>query len=233
MIYVTGDVHGLPSSMRRFNTRNFPQQKNMTKDDYVIVVGDFGWVWYGEENNAEEKYWLRWLNEKPWTTIWVDGNHENHFLLDNMPVEEWNGGKVHKVKDSIYHLMRGQVFNLQGKKFFTFGGAASHDKEHRKEWINWWAREMPSYAEYEEGLNNLDKNECIVDFVLTHTCSESTLQTLADNYGMRYDVDVMHEYFEEIQTKLQYQKWFFGHFHKNLNLPNKQILIYEQMIRIL
>lgn len=42
MIYVTGDIHGNP---RRFNTDNFPEQKEMTKDDYVIILGDFGLVW--------------------------------------------------------------------------------------------------------------------------------------------------------------------------------------------
>ena len=33
MIYITGDCH---SNFERFNTRNFPEQKEMTKDDYVI-----------------------------------------------------------------------------------------------------------------------------------------------------------------------------------------------------
>ena len=33
MIYITGDCH---SNFERFNTWNFPEQKEMTKDDYVI-----------------------------------------------------------------------------------------------------------------------------------------------------------------------------------------------------
>ena len=33
MIYITGDCH---SNFERFNPRNFPEQKEMTKDDYVI-----------------------------------------------------------------------------------------------------------------------------------------------------------------------------------------------------
>lgn len=47
--------------------------------------------------------------------------------LNEMPIEYWNGGKIHRVRPSVIHLMRGQVFNLQGKMFFTFGGASSHD----------------------------------------------------------------------------------------------------------
>ena len=39
MIYVTGDTH---SDFQRFSTRIFPEQKDMSKDDYMIICGDFG-----------------------------------------------------------------------------------------------------------------------------------------------------------------------------------------------
>lgn len=80
MIFVTGDTHG---DYTRFNTANFPEQKAMTKLDYVIICGDFG-IW--NESN-EEKYWLNWLQDKPFTTLFVDGNHENYDLLNSYPVE--------------------------------------------------------------------------------------------------------------------------------------------------
>ena len=41
MIYVTGDCHG---NFRRFQSDCFPEQANMTKDDTVIITGDFGGV---------------------------------------------------------------------------------------------------------------------------------------------------------------------------------------------
>ncbi len=28
------------------------------------------------------------------------------------------------------------------------------------------------------------------------------------------------------------EKWFFGHYHDNVNVNEKEILIYEQMLRI-
>ena len=74
MIYITGDCH---REYRRFNTQNFPEQKEMTKKDYVIVCGDFGGVWSFEKEDKEEKHLLDWLEEKPFTTLYVDGNHEN------------------------------------------------------------------------------------------------------------------------------------------------------------
>lgn len=123
MIYFTGDTHG---DFRRFSSEFFPEGKNCTKDDFVIILGDFGGVWKLSED-GDERYWLDWLEKKPWTTLFIDGNHENHDRLNTMPVEEWHGGKIHRVRPSVLHLMRGQVFHIGGYRMFTFGGASSHD----------------------------------------------------------------------------------------------------------
>lgn len=50
----------------------------MTKDDYVIICGDFGGLWTFEEESSREKDVLDWLNNKNFTTLFVDGNHENY-----------------------------------------------------------------------------------------------------------------------------------------------------------
>ena len=76
MIWVTGDIHG---ELRKLTVKNFPEQKEMTdgqENNFVIICGDFGliWDWCGE--NKSEKYNLDWLEDKPFTTLWVDGNHE-------------------------------------------------------------------------------------------------------------------------------------------------------------
>lgn len=68
MIYITGDVHGAISIGRRLNTKNFPQQKILTKEDYVIIAGDFGLVW---ANDKEDQYWLKWLNKKKRFTTFI------------------------------------------------------------------------------------------------------------------------------------------------------------------
>lgn len=80
-VYATGDCHG---NFRRFGRKYFPEQANLARNDFVIICGDFGGLW---ESSAEENYWLDWLNDKPWTTLWVDGNHENFTLLSGLPIE--------------------------------------------------------------------------------------------------------------------------------------------------
>ena len=124
MIYITGDCH---SDFTRFSMDNFPIQTEMTKDDYVIICGDFGGVWTFENESEQEKYWLDWLNKKNFTTLFVDGNHENFTRLYNYPEKKWHGGKVHKIRDSVLHLMRGEIFEIDNKRIFTFGGASNEN----------------------------------------------------------------------------------------------------------
>lgn len=250
MIYLTGDTHG---DFTRFNTKNFPEQKEMTKDDYVIICGDFGGVWNTKEESKSEKHNLDWLNGKPFTLLFIDGNHENFDRLFEYPVTEWHGGYVHVIRPHILHLMRGQVFEIDEKKIFTFGGASSHDisggildpdapnfeknlkqalqgyEPFRVKNISWWERELPTEDEMEEGRKNLGKHGNTVDYIITHCCSSSTQAVMS--HGM-YKPDFLTDYLEEIRQKTAFKKWFFGHYHDNRNINAEEILIYEQMIRI-
>ena len=250
MIYITGDCH---HDFGRFNTEFFPEQAEMTKEDFVIICGDFGGVWNKDVESKSEKWWLDWLEGKPFTTLFVDGNHENFDRLYSYPVEEWHGGKIHKIRPSVIHLMRGQVFMIDGKKIFTFGGASSHDieggildpdapdyKEKKREldrgWLpyrvnhsSWWAQELPSMEEMEEGFNNLARNGNKVDYIVSHCCASST-QTLLGGPGFK--PDILTDYFEELRQTVQFKKWFFGHYHDNRNVSAEEILLYEQVIRI-
>lgn len=250
MIFITGDCH---RNFERFNIKNFPEQKEMTKDDYVIICGDFGGVWSKNEENKEETMLMDWLECKSFTTLFVEGNHENFDRLYNYPVEEWHGGKVHKVRPSVIHLMRGQIFEIDGMKIFTFGGASSHDidggilelddpnfntkrklldREHkcyRVNHISWWSQELASNEEMEEGLINLDMHNNEVDFIVTHCCASST-QILFG--GGLYKPDRQTAYLEKIRQNVEFRKWFFGHYHENKNINSKEIMLYEQIIRI-
>jgi predicted phosphodiesterase len=227
-MYVTGDFHGY-TDIKKMNSRQFPANKLLTKQDYVIVAGDFGLVW---DEKEDELYWRKWLTRKNFTTLFIDGNHENFELLDSFPVEMWNGGKIHRIHDSIIHLMRGQVFTVNGCKIFTFGGAASHDKPFRKENINWWAREMPSAEEYAEGLENLERHNWKVDAVITHTCPSGTLKLLKDSIPTDVEDDELSRYLEQIKSRLDYKRWYFGHFHHDIELPDNQRLVYQSVEKL-
>lgn len=70
-----------------------------------------------------EQQWLDWLETRSFTTLFVSGNHENYDLLRNYPISQWHGGLVQAIRPSVLHLMRGQLYNICGKRIFTMGRA--------------------------------------------------------------------------------------------------------------
>lgn len=224
MIYITGDTH-IPIDIQKLSTRCFPQQKEMTKNDYVIICGDFGGVWDGSN---EEKYWIKWLKNKNFSTLFIDGNHENFDVLYSLPTVEFCGGTVHKIDNGIYHLIRGEVYTIDEKKFFVFGGADSHDKEHRTEGKNWWRAEMPNEQEYNNAKNNLKKNNFKIDYVLTHSAPTSVQNVIAPSY----ESNKLTDFFENIKNRLICKKWFFGHYHKDIVLDDKFEGVFNKTVRI-
>lgn len=244
MIWLTGDTHG--EWIHRVNMASFYEQKEMSKNDYVIILGDFG-IW---SDSKQQRYNLKWLEERNFTTLFIDGNHENYDVLDAYPVEEWHGGKVHFISPSVIHLMRGQVYNIDGLTFFTFGGGASHDIQDGvleiddpriKEWrddpdkmyrinhVSWWDREMPSKEEMDEGIKNLAEHNNKVDFILTHCTSSSVQALLSQGF---YEPDQLTNYFEELKDNVDYGHWICGHYHDNKAISAKDWVLYEQIVRI-
>lgn len=225
MIYVTGDTH-CPKDMHKLNTSNFPEQRQMTKNDTLIICGDFGAVW--KRDSGEDRFWLNWLDDKNCTICFCDGNHENFDLLYEFPVVEWNGGKVHQIRESVFHLMRGEIYTIEGKTFFVLGGAESTDKEWRTEGISWWAQEVPSKEELDHARATLDSIDWKVDYIVTHTCPSSCLNVL----GFRANDDTFQNFLNELDICGEYKHWYFGHFHQDVQLDEKHTCLYNKVAKI-
>ncbi len=238
MIYITGDTHGI-MDWKKLDSSNFSEQEFMNPDrDYVIIAGDFGGIWDGADFDA---YVQKTYNNRNFTTLFIDGNHENHDLLDKYPIEEWHGGKVHKISDHIIHLMRGQVYTIDGIRFFAMGGAKSTDKQYRKEGESWWAREMPSDEEYEEALENLRNVNFEVDVVLTHCSPEGYI---GKNMSPVYNSDInrllaanmagvvdrsgnrLTRFLDSliVDYGLKFKHWYFGHYHRDMDWDKFSLL---------
>lgn len=253
MIFVTGDCHG---EWGRFSTDSFYEQKDMTRDDFVLCCGDFG-IWHDTKN---ERLWLDWLERKPFTICFVDGNHSNFDRLygNEFPEIDFHGGKVHQIRQNIFHLERGYVFEFCGKKFFCFGGASSHDiedgildrndftsdeqfiqkikqwnkemKEFRINHLSWWKQELPSEEEMQRGIENLEKNNWEVDFMVSHCAPQSVASVFSHGF---YKPDILTMYFNGLLDRLQFSRWFFGHYHEEKVIMSKFVMLYEQIIRVL
>lgn len=216
-IYITGDTHGFsnidPLEVDALYARGiFP-----TEEDYLIICGDVFLPWETQPQDLpmlapSDKNLIRLLTDLPWTVLYIDGNHENHNTLANMPVSVWHGGKVHKIADRLYHLMRGQIFKIEKKTFFAFGGASSKGPIILPPGLSDPDGEEADVEQQFEGLENLAKQSNSVDFVITHTCPDSILRELSP---VAPQGDKTSHYLEQVLQKVDFKAWYFGHFHRD------------------
>lgn len=243
MIYVTGDTH---KQFSRFSNKLF----HAGKDDIVIVCGDFGLI---SDGSKTQQYWTKWLSEKPYTILFCCGNHENFDLLYQYHIVHYAGGLVHRISDNIYHLMRGEVFTLEGKKFFVMGGAQSHDIEdgildpadrnykhrervlkkqgkelYRTKGIDWWEQEMPSEREYAHAKETLHCNDYVFDYIITHDCPTSIRKQL----NVSEPTNELNEFLQFTADHCTFRTWFFGHYHEDKIISEQYRMLHQDIIAL-
>lgn len=219
MIYITGDLHG-DSSLYRL------KEAEKKKDiDYLIVTGDFG---YGYFDNKFENSLLDEISKLKYTILWVDGNHEGFENLKKFPTEYWCGGIVHKLRDNILHLNRGEIYTIQNKTFFAFGGARSVDICEQKAQGTWFEEEMPTKEEMDSGILSLESKDYNVDYIISHTCDEESLYSLLP-YA---ESDELNRFFTFLRNHCNYKKWYFGHMHLDVHIDDKHSCLYRNILKI-
>ena len=250
-IFITMDMHG---DFKRLSRKSLLKANlTLTEDDYLLVGGDFGLLWCYDK---EYEYNIKWLGNLPFTILWIQGNHENYNMIKDFNIEYWNGGKVrHIVRDKIILLERGQVFNINGKTFFTFGGAESNDIEGgildrndanfkaKKKILNkrkvnyrilnesWWKEELPSEEEIQEGITNLEKVNYKVDYIITH-CASVSMQNKLCVGSHKNKVNILTEFLDKIEKEVDYKYWYFGHYHLDREISENQICLYRDIVEI-
>lgn len=218
MLHITGDTHG---EQKRFDEFWEYGESEWGENDTLIICGDFGFIF---ANSDYERAFLDELEKKPYTICFCDGNHENFPAIYSFPKENWNGGRVHRIRKNVFHLMRGQVFTIDGKKIFTMGGAYSRDKYMRFENLSWWKEELPNDAEYKEAISNLRENGNRVDYVITHTAPRYIIRMLGKEPSLR-DMELT-GFFDWIRHDVQFEHWFFGHWHTDRDIEGKFSAVY-------
>lgn len=246
MIYITGDTHSTLDIEKIIDFCNIHKDefdKSKIDDNYIIICGDCGVIFDKGNSDAHCK---RIYSRYNCTFLFVDGNHENFDELNKYDVIMYKGGKVHKITENVYHLLRGQVFTIEGKKIFTFGGAVSTDQGYRKDHINWWQDELPSKEEMDEGLKNLEKVDNKVDYIISHdgpleaTKIIMTLQGCYDGrpiYGgneeiIRKNELKLRKYLQEVANNTEFKYWYFGHWHDDRRIDDKYFCLLDEVLDI-
>ena len=236
MIYLTGDTH-CGADMDKLDTIR------LTSSDKLIIAGDFGLPFlpsditeYEASNGEDGEYsnWIKYLREKPYTVLFIDGNHDNHDWWSEQEVSEMFGGKVqvHPHAPNVIHLMRGEVYTIEDRKIFTFGGAASTDRGWRIEGVSWWSKEEASDDEIENALENLARHDNKVDLIVTHTLPKSIIAQIP-MFSRKLSPCRTADFLDEVLRRVNYKKWYCGHFHTDMDIPEQRVkVLYNDVVGI-
>ena len=211
VVWITGDMHG---DLLRYKDKNI---KKLKKGDYLIVCGDFGFVWNDSE---EEQKARKKISKRKFTTLFIEGINENFKLLSSFPEEDFCGGKTLKIADKIYLLKSGEVFLLDGKRFFCFGGGDYTEFEDK-------GRFEPDETAFKRATESLKKNNFEVDYVLSHDAPASIKQFLGiDAFSFGHIAELL----DGIMKKISYNKWFFAKYHVDKPISFKLQSVYRELI---
>jgi len=217
-IFVCGDTHGT-HDISKVLWFDASKEGELSKSDFLVVLGDWAGIW-GDGFNDEI---IELYAESQFTTLIIDGNHDNHDIIHDLPKVNIDhiDKPVGKIADSVYHLTRGEVYQIHDKSIFVMGGGYSIDKEYRVEGDSWWAGEIPSEEEFAYANSNIAEHGHIVDYVLTHSPPNDVIEYLKiycdvaiPNISLKINIhDGCSVGLDEINSLLSYKKWYFGHLH--------------------
>ena len=221
MIYVTGDTHGDRDRLSKISL------SKLKEGDTLIICGDFGFLW---DNSRKEQKILKQLGKRKYNICFIDGTHENFNLLNSYEISEWHGGKVHKIYGNLYHMLRGQIFQIEGKKIFTMGGGESSDIDIRRDVGAWQKEEIPTQEELLEGAENLEVAGYDMDMIITHEppLKVKSFLNLNDNEMLR--VTALNAYFEELSVNCKFKRWYFGSLHIDKYISGSHRAVFQDII---
>lgn len=222
MIFVTGDMHGDES---RITKKRLDMLK---KGDTLIVCGDFGFLW---DDSVKERSIRKKLERRDYNICFVDGPHENFRLLNSFPVVEWNGGLAHKIQNNVYHLMRGQMYTINGRKVFTMGGGESADVDVLDADMSENDRAaIPTDKELLAAVNRMEQADFTCDYIITHEPPSKVKEFLLLGDSAPLKVTALSAFFDELQAQCNYKCWYFGSMHMDKYISASQRAVFKVII---
>ena len=222
MIYVTGDFHG---DYEKFSSKEF---KKLKKGDTLLVCGDFGFIWEGSKAEARL---LKKIGRKKYKVLFVEGTHDNIKLIRSYPTEELFGGRARKISGNLYQLQRGEIFEIEGKSFFAFGGGETDDAFELIEGENYWREELPSPEELSLARDNLKAHGDAIDYIISHECAGKMRDFLLSQRNLD-ECNVLQRFFDKLTEEISYKAWFFGRYHLDKIISQKSVAVFNNLIQI-
>lgn len=240
--FITGDKH------RDFEyVKDFCEKLNTRKKDVLIILGDAGFNYFGDERDDKLK---RQVSELNITLFCIHGNKENR--PQNIPTygtKNFCDGKVYYEPSypNILFAIDGKIYNFDGKKYMVVGGAHSVDKMRcLQENAPFWDDEMPDERIKTKVEVALEYENNSIYGMLTHTCpiaylpTEMLISTCQSNTAnksprklksektFKPDIDRSTElWLDDLEKKIDYEVWYCGHYHVDKQIDKINMMYHE------
>ena len=212
MIYLASDLHGeITHTLKDY-------YDCAGEGDLLLLLGDTGVRFWGtEENRAFDELFLSSRHD----IAILDGNHENFDYFDSLPEDTWQGGKVRRLTPHVVLLSRGEIYTVNGKTFFAFGGCQSSQK-----WRDSGKPTYPQEAATDEQLayakDNLRAHGNCVDYVLTHKYEALDVSKQKADNTSRLNV--------YIDENITFTHWYAGHWHREIEYDATHSTVYDRLL---
>ncbi len=222
MIYFTGDTHGEQERLSKYALRK------LSPGDTLIVCGDFGFIW---DRSAKEQKFLDKLARLSCNICFLDGTHENFELLESYPLVRYCGGKAHRIRPNVFHLLRGQIFEFEGKTVFTLGGGEPPESLMQEdEELESSRPEIPSKQDMLEAVENLQRCAYHVNYIATHEPPASIRDFLTvDAYSQR-EMSALGAFLDELSKTAKFDKWYFGSLHIDKFISRSYTGVFREIV---
>lgn len=225
-VYITGDKHG---SLRPFF--GLAEKKLIHADDIILITGDASYVW-----DKDYRLKIETIEQLiPGTLAFIDGNHENFPLLESFPVTRWNGGRVHRIGERILHLMRGEIYEIGGERYFCFGGARTVSRYvEGVEGTDWWIGEEPSEEEAAYAQQQLYTRLPEIDYIITHEAPLfarsriGRIKRIDPDYGLPA---LLEKWYMHVSEHGRIRQWYFGHMHVDQIISERLRAIHNNFVQ--
>ena len=232
-IFITGDQHG---DIDNISYLNF--HEHLSENDLVISLGDFGTpYWSASKRNKKDIEIFELFSYIPVHYAILQGNHSKRFEhVKWFRQENFCGyNSFYTPKFPKFHfLQNGGVYNFNDMSFLAIGGGYSIDKYYRLKNNLMWEPEEKLNDEEKFNICNLISANENYDFVITHVAPLELQPTwlflsFIDQETVETDEE---EFLSEVRKKINYRGWFFGHYHGDYKISDKEYLLYNNYLEI-
>ena len=208
MIYFASDMHAeCRDALEEY-------EKIATENDLLIILGD---LYIKCENTEENRSFTDFFFSLKSNIAFIEGNHDNHPFINSHPEEEWNGGLVHRLSPNAVHLIRGNVYEIEGLNFLVMGGCKSSPRW--KEMGLWFDGEEPTAEEINLAYKNLSEKK--IDVILTHKYETAKTENAPH--------DSLDGFIHYLKNNPAYKLWISGHWHEERRFSEKCVCVYDKL----